>query len=141
VDRLLQVGPLGRTWTLNLDPATSTLGSALDWPVLLSQAIELRRRGLPGPRRGVYALGEVPDAGGRAGFHYAWVDEESGARDEVRAIVEGPLALPALRHLGPATLIESDAEGEERQRWSVAGALLDRRESDLRTRASGARGE
>src|SRR5439155_11416259 len=43
---------------LNIDLERSNLGESPDWPILLSNLIELRRDDLPGLRRWNYHLGE-----------------------------------------------------------------------------------
>lgn len=48
----------GTTLTLNLDPARSTLTTAPDWPILISNFAEARRRALPGAPRTNLRLGE-----------------------------------------------------------------------------------
>lgn len=48
----------GNTLMLNLDPARSTLMQTPDWPILLSNLAEERRRVLPGPERTNLRMGE-----------------------------------------------------------------------------------
>lgn len=43
---------------LNLDPTRSSLARSPDWPILLANLVEARRRELPGPERTNLALGE-----------------------------------------------------------------------------------
>ena len=48
----------GNTLSLNLDPSRSTLMQTPDWPILLSNLAEERRRFLPGPERTNLRIGE-----------------------------------------------------------------------------------
>lgn len=45
-------------YLLNIDLARSNLGASPDWPILLSNLVELRRNDLPGLQRWNYRLGE-----------------------------------------------------------------------------------
>lgn len=47
-----------RLFRMNLDPARSTLARSPDWPILLANLLEMRRRELPGPERMNLVSGE-----------------------------------------------------------------------------------
>jgi hypothetical protein len=49
---------LKRTYSLSLDPKRSSLQRSPDWPILLSNLVEERRRELPGPTATNVAVGE-----------------------------------------------------------------------------------
>jgi hypothetical protein len=140
----------GARWFLhlNLAPTSSSLGSAPDWPVLLANAIERCREAQPGPRETLVPIGRAPRAIGVPGERYELREREGELRVVVRASDDGTLALPALPRVGLyelASLAASSADAREtsaaaRGPWTIAAALLDERESDLRAAASVRRG-
>lgn len=141
----------GARWFLhlNLVPERSTLGSSPDWPVLLANAIELREATQPGPRERIVPLGRSPRAIGIPHERYELRELEGPLRFEARASADGALALPPLPRVGryqlaalaeepDRTPLSSDAD---RGPWTIAAALFDERESDLRGAMSLQRGD
>jgi hypothetical protein len=122
------------TFFFNLDLQRTNLIRAPDWPILISNLIEMRRKSLPGPERWNYRVGE-------------WIrvrlprDPESPVR--IRGI--GPE-----RTLPPGRVVEFVApspggllqivEGE-RVLYELGVNFLDEGESDLRRQASGDSGD
>jgi hypothetical protein len=121
-------------WHLNLAPASSTLGASPDWPVLLANAIETRRAELPGPRESLVALGRAPRAFGSPRARYELRELTTEARVTCTASASGELPLPPLVRAGRYELARSNGgdPSSREERWSLAAALLDPRESDLR---------
>lgn len=128
-------------WHLNLAPASSTLGASPDWPVLLANAIEARRAELPGPRESLVALGRAPRAFGSPRARYELRELATEVRVVCTASPSGALPLPALARAGLYELARLDAAdpASREERWSLAAALLDPRESDLRRCSSAQR--
>ena len=116
----------GTTFHVDLDPFASTLHRSPDWPILLSNLIELRRSTLPGLKRtNVGVGGEVvwtaPDAG-------VWT------LDGREIPVHEDLVLTGLDRPGLHTL------GRDGEDVATVGVQLgDPAESDLRDRSSGNR--
>ena len=114
---------------LNLDLDRTNLIRAPDWPILISNLVEMRRQSLPGPERWNYRVGE-------------WVRARLG-RDP-----KGPLrlrgngverALPAGRSLefmapSPGGLLQI-LEGDE-MLFEIGVNFLDEAESNLRNRST-----
>ena len=152
-----------RTWHLSLDPGRSTLQRSPDWPILLSNLAEERRRALPGPERTNLRTGETlrfsADAPGRyrltGPLHDESVERElSGGRV---LLVEMPPRAGLYRlELLPAATAEDateDATGDAETDAEAADAppaaglevallavnLVDAAESDLSGLSSGTR--
>lgn len=128
--------PAGRVeWRLDLDPARSTLGRSPDWPILLANAAEERRRALPGPERTTLALGEPFRVRGvAAGDERPWTLRGPGNANEreVIPVPGGDLVTRGLDRVGAWTLTSPDGAREY-----VAGvSLLSPVESDLEGAAS-----
>lgn len=127
-----------RVFRFDLDPARSSLARSPDWPILLSNLCELRRRSLPGPERTNLEVGD--ELVYRSG---ASVDPELG--NLVFEAEDGPVE-PRSWPPRPTILVDSiDRPGM--YRITQDGALLarvavrfsDAAESDLATRSSGRR--
>lgn len=127
-----------RVFRMNFDPARSTLARSPDWPILLANLCELRRRSLPGPNRTNLAVGDT--------FEY----RASGAVDETR----GPLAFthadgaaPERRFAARPTIVIDDLEApglytlrqDTTELARVAVSFTDEFESDLTANKSGRR--
>lgn len=75
-----------RSFHLNLDPARSSLQRSPDWPILLANLAELRRRELPGPERVNLHVGETLTYRGEGTGPFAPFEiEGEGERHEVPA--------------------------------------------------------
>ncbi|MEM8710879.1 MAG: BatA and WFA domain-containing protein [Planctomycetota bacterium] len=130
-----------RTWTLRLDPVRSTLGRSTDWPIVLANAAEERRRALPGPERTQLGLGERFLWRG-APFDELTLTSPSGAA-RTYAPVSGPGSdwiTPRLGEIGLWTVTHPlgeplDASGTSA--ISVGVSLLSAAESNLADRADG----
>jgi hypothetical protein len=115
----------GQTVLFNIDLERTNLIRATDWPILVSNLVELRRQGLPGPERWNYRVGE-------------WIRVRLGRdpKGPLRMRVDGrERALPAGRTIelvAPASggLLEI-FEGQERL-FEIGVNFLDEAESDLR---------
>ena len=133
---IADVTPPGAPTTLlfNLDLERTNLIRTPDWPILVSNLVELRRQQLPGPERWNYRIGE-------------WVRVRFG-RDpkaplRVRSGDGAARDLPASRQIevlapdaaGRLEILEGDAT-----LFTLGVNFLDDNESDLRTRTSGESG-
>jgi len=133
-----------RVFTLNLDPRRSTLARSPDWPILLSNLCELRRRTLPGPSRTNLAVGDELDY-----RKSALVREEDG--ELVLAAEPGTpasLGTTGARRYPPRPTLrldEFEAPGTYTLKQGdtllarVAVSFADAHESDLRGGSSGRR--
>ncbi|HJN77757.1 MAG TPA: BatA domain-containing protein [Myxococcota bacterium] len=111
---------------VDIDPRASTLHRSPDWPILLSNLIELRRDALPGPRETNLVVGQdFVHIGAGLG---PWILDG----EELEVIGED-LVVTGLDHPGLHLL-----EGPE-ERIEFAVRLADSAESDLRERSSGDR--
>lgn len=123
-----------RVFAFDLDPLRSTLARSPDWPILLANLVELRRRELPGPVRANTALGEP----------LAFRAEVDGASPQPFVLV-GPRS--RAEHAPRGTLVFEDLDAPGFHRLERAGNVLatfgvtfvDERESDLRVLGSGVR--
>lgn len=127
-----------RIFRLNFDPARSTLARSPDWPILLANLCELRRRSLPGPNRTNLAVGDTLEyrAGGavdetRGPLVFAHTD---AAAPERRFPPRATIVIDDLEQPGLYTLRQGDAELAR-----VAVSFADEFESDLTTNQSGRR--
>jgi len=123
-------------WRLNLDPARSTLARSPDWPILLSNLVELRRAELPGPRSTALVVGAplVYVAEEEAGYVLQRVD---GPAAEARTVAaRGTLEVLGLAP-GLWSLARSDAPDVELARYGVR--FEDPLESDLAGAGAGRR--
>lgn len=127
-----------RIFRLNFDPARSTLARSPDWPILLANLCELRRRSLPGPSRTNLAVGDALEyrASGavdetRGPFVFAHTD---AAAPERRFPPRATIVIDDLEQPGLYTLRQGDAELAR-----VAVSFADEFESDLTTNQSGRR--
>lgn len=118
------------TFHVNLDLERTNLVRAPDWPILISNVVEMRRQELPGPERWNYRVGE-------------WIRIRLG-REPKAALryscggIERPLAAARLvEFVAPAEpcgvlrLFEGD-----RVQYELGINLLDESEGDLRARVS-----
>jgi len=121
----------GRRFHLNLDPQRSSLQRSPDWPILLSNLAQLRRRELPGPERTNLALGEPLVLRGEAGVQdYVLIGPEGErAIQATGTLVIDELDLPGLYQL----------EQDGMQVASFGVSFLDAAESDLRRLATAQR--
>lgn len=122
--------PEGRVLHLDLDPLRSSLQRSPDWPILLANLVELRRRELPGPERANLAMGEA--------FTYRGEGEATltlagpvGARDLPS---RGTLVVDDVGPPGTYSLANGGVEV-----CALAVSFLDPAESDLRGLGEGAR--
>jgi len=112
-----------RVVRMNLDPASSTLHRSPDWPILLANLAEMRRRELPGPARTSLALGETFVYRGAGPAVYRL---EGGG--EVRELPSrGTLEVDDVPLPGVYTL-----SSEGRELCQIAFSFADPAESDLR---------
>ncbi len=116
---------------LNLDPERSSLARSPDWPILLANLVEARRRELPGPARTNLALGE--SLVHRPATPTALTLRSPSGRErtfEVRdTLVIDDLDEPGIHEL--------TAAGAQAARFALS--FLDATESDLRELSSGSR--
>ena len=114
----------GRRYHLNLDPARSSLQRSPDWPILLANLAEMRRRALPGPDRSNLALGEALTVRGLRGSEALVLRGPEGEEElaPAQTLVIEQLELP-----GEYELLADD---QLLARFGVS--LLDGAESDLR---------
>ncbi len=129
----------GRDWRLLVDPEFSNIGRSADWPILLANAAEERRRALPGPVATTLSIGE----------RFQW----RGAPDGVLELVSpsgtvrtleptnsADLTTPRLMEVGLWTLrapggsASGEAAGETFR--TVGVSLVSSAESNLLARAS-----
>lgn len=118
----------GPVFRLNVDLARSNLGRLAAWPVLLSNLFAMRRQALPGFARHGVALDEDLVANVAAGARWSL----AGPGGELPLRGTGTLRLPAPGTPGTYRLLR---DGKVQDELEVLP--LDRRESDLRERASG----
>ena len=109
---------------INLDPAQSNLSRLPDWPIFLSNLMEARRRALPGPASTLLRVREPliwkEAAAGR------WQTEDLSMDHPGGELILPGFARPGLQQVeGPTA------------KTAISVALLDARESDLRSRGSG----
>jgi len=117
-------------FTFNLDLAASSLHRTPDWPILLSNLAELRRRELPGPDRTSLSLGET--------FLYR-AREQAQYRFEGQGIALDLAARStlAVEDIAAPGVYRLSRDGQEL--CQVAYSFVDPMESDLRALASGER--
>ena len=115
---------------LNLDAARSSLQRSPDWPILLDNLAELRRRELDGPERTSLAIGESFRFRSTAGGEFR-LETPTGSR-ELRS--RGSLVVDDLRGVGPYRLLR---DGEPVAEFAVH--FGDDAESDLSRLDSGER--
>lgn len=120
----------------NLDPRQSTLQQSPDWPILLSNLVEMRRRDLPGARQPNLTVGErLVYTDSRPGrYRLEGPLDRGGVQREFEA--DGTLIVEDIGFPGPYSLQRLDAEGEPVVA-RIGISLCDGRESDLRERSSG----
>ena len=118
----------------NLDLDRTNLIRSPDWPILISNLIEMRRSSLPGPERWNYRLGEWirvrlgRDPNGPLRFRCAGVERELPAGRQLEFIAPSPGGLLQI------------LEGEE-VLFELGVNFLDEGESNLRTRTTADAGE
>ena len=118
----------GPVFHLNVDLARSNLGRSAAWPVMLSNLFAMRREALPGFPRHDLALDEELAVNVEPGPK--WVLRGPGTELPLRG--SGTLRLPAPGAPGRYQLLR---DGKVQDELEVLP--IDRRESDLRDRASG----
>lgn len=121
-----------RAFRFDIDLEKSTLHRSPDWPILLANLVEMRRRELPGPLRTSLGVGE-PFVYREAGEHEYRLTDAKGST-VVRA--RGILVIDDVDHPGAFSL-ESEPAG--RMLCQVGYSFVDPAESDLRGRARGER--
>ena len=89
-------GARRRTYELNWDAARSTLQRSPDWPILLVNLAELRRRELPGPERANVAAGETFVVRGAGSGTFELVRLAPDPTELRRFPARGELAIPDL---------------------------------------------
>ncbi len=122
-----------RVFRLNLDPARSNLARSPDWPILLLNAAEMKRRELPGPARANLVSGEPLVYRGEDEAAFVLAREPGEDEREVPArggvlVVDDP---------GPPGLVRLSARGKALAEFAIRFA--DPAESDLRGRRPGRR--
>jgi len=122
----------------NLDPRSSSLHRSPDWPILLANAAEMRRRELPGPARTSLQLGETFHYRDRAPAEYRFVGPLGTADETVRELAaRGTLAVDGIVLPGKYSLERVDDQGRATPLCEVAYSFVDAAESDLRDLSSG----
>lgn len=126
-----------RVFHWNLDPTRSTLPRSPDWPILLSNLVEMRRAELPGAARTNLAAGDafVLRAAGDAQFHLTGPAGDRVVRSRGELAVDGAL----LTHAGLYRVTRLHEDGTTEAPVEFAVNFLDARVSDLRTLAPGTR--
>ncbi len=117
--------PMGRAYWFNLNMERSNLTLSPDWPILVSNLVELRRAELPGLSRRSFRLGEVIRYPRRDPLSHLILSGPQGADKELP-----PSAQVYLAELGTAGIYQILSDGNVSQRFSLN--LLDDKESDLR---------
>lgn len=122
-------------FAIDLDPARSSLLRSPDWPILLVNLAEMRRKALPGPARRNLVLGEslvfVDDA--PATYRLVGEGETLGAQAKGTLVLDSPLAG------GAYTLERRTGQGEFRPVSDITWSFVDASESDLTNSSSGSR--
>ena len=112
-----------RVFHADLDPIGSTLQRSPDWPILLANLAELRRRELPGPERTSLAMGESFRYHGRGPDRYRFEGPGTNLEIEGRSTIEiDTVERPGLYRLS----------NEQGTLCEVAYSFADAAESDLR---------
>ena len=120
-------GTLTMAYLLNIDMARSQLAAGEDWPILLSNLIELRRRSLPGLYRWNYRLNEI--------IRFRRPSEQRGAEwtiaseNDSRSLVPGRRGLVEIDSLEQAGVYQ--LKSGERVLDRIAVNYFDATESDL----------
>lgn len=123
-----------RTFTLRIDAAHSSLQRSPDWPILLANAAEMRRRELPGPARVNLRAGESFELRGAGSAAYV-ARKLAGAEEAPREVVaHGTLRIDELECAGWWRIERGGAAV-----CDVAVQTLDAAESDLRQLEAGTR--
>jgi von Willebrand factor type A domain/Aerotolerance regulator N-terminal len=118
----------------NLDPIKSSLHRSPDWPILLANLAELRRRELPGASRSNLRVGETFIYRDREPARYRL----SGPEDfDLRAM--GTLVVEDVRRPGVYTLERIGEDEQAEVLGQVAFNFVDPAESDLTQLSSGER--
>ncbi|MCP3914547.1 MAG: VWA domain-containing protein [bacterium] len=132
---LITEGRVGdrRIFQANLDLVSSSLHRSPDWPILLTNLAEARRRELPGPARASLAIGETFVYRDRNPATYLLTGPETR---ELRAL--GTLAVEDVTQPGVYTLSRT-TEQEPVELCKIAYSFSDATESDLRDATSGER--
>lgn len=132
-----------RRLVLNVDPERSSLWRSPDWPILLANWAEERRRELPGPERTNLAIGEPLVYRARTAEPRRLVGPLDAAADDrddrddrqtLELAARETLYVEGLRRPGVFSLREG-----ERELCRYALSFQDAAESDLRARGSGQR--
>lgn len=124
-----------RRFDLALDPTRSTLGRSPDWPILLTNAAELRRAALPGPVRTSLGAGESFEWSGAAAGEWT-LTSPTGETTSIRTIgSSSDLLTPRLTEPGLWTIAHEDTELPKR-RAEIGVTLASPEESDLRALSS-----
>ncbi len=121
----------GRTlWHVNIDPLRSSLQRSPEWPILLGNAAEARRRELPGPESANVAVGERFTYRGDGDTTYVLAGEgtERAIRAREALVIDG-IARPGRYELR--------ANGEPL--CAIGVSFCDAAESDLRVLGAGER--
>jgi Ca-activated chloride channel homolog len=130
--------PAGARWEpailFNLDLDSSNLIKAPDWPILISNLIEMRRRSLPGPERWNYRVGEwvrihlARDPNGPVRFRCGAIERTLPAGRQLEFIAPSPGGL--LQILGGDEVL-----------FELGVNFLDEAESNMRHQATADVGE
>ncbi|MEZ6068566.1 MAG: hypothetical protein R3B90_23285 [Planctomycetaceae bacterium] len=92
VDRTILMGRIegggAAGWVMNIDLARSNLGDSPDWPILLSNLVQMRRDALPGLRRWNYRLEEAVQLRSPA-LPTAAAAPDAAANDELTLLTPG----------------------------------------------------
>ncbi len=114
-------------WRFHVDPVLSNLGRSADWPILLANAAEERRRALPGPEQTTLAAGDRFLWRGAPKIPFDLVSPSGHVR-HIEANHFNDFVTPRLDELG-LWQIRRDGGGEPLQEFGVS--LLSAMESDL----------
>jgi len=126
-----------RAYRMDIDPARSTIARSPDWPILLANLLEMRRRALPGPERANLVSGEP----------LAWRADEGDEAEAAFTLAreDGAATTIALRARGSLVVDDPGAPGffrlrrEDGGEWAFAIRFADPAESALGERLPGRR--
>ncbi len=124
----------------NLDAGVSSLHRSPDWPILLANLVEMRRRELPGPARTCLRAGEAFVYRGREPARYRLTGPLEGDAQALELRALGTLVLEGITRPGSYSLERLEEEGAPTPLCTAAVSFADAAESDLAHLSSGERG-
>ncbi len=122
-------------FSIDLNPARSSLLRSPDWPILLANLAEMRRKALPGPARRNLVLGESLVFMDDAPASYRLV----GGEQTLESQAKGTLVLDSPPAGGSFTLERRAGQGPFQAVSEVTWSFVDATESDLMNSESGSR--